>query len=340
MYASAALLALAGFASVQAAPVSLAVVEAALSNDNSTQYNQTVVDYHMNGNAGACGWYSKDSDVVVGLPLEFYSDLGVVSPYCGDYVVVVDPRNNNTVTALVADASTANDTLSLSQGTWNALNGTDSHLELVNWRFANETETEAAKEAHSSGSSSVPSSTSYAAPASTSSAAAEQYQAPSSSSSSARPTTTTEAYREPSTTSYAPKTTTTSYKPKTTTTTTQKAAETTAAVQQSYKESSSSSSNSYSGSGTYFYQNGNAGNCGSVHSDSDYIIALESSMYGSGGHCGQSVTISHGGKSIQAKVADSCPSCVSSTSIDLSEGAFQALAPLSAGMIDVTWHFN
>lgn len=193
MYSQLAVAALAAIASVQAAPLPiLATVEAALSTPNTTQYNQTAVSYFMNGNNGACGWANQDSDKVVGLPNEFYQDLSSVSPYCGKYIVVTDPRVNKTVTALVADASTGNNTLSLSQGTWNALNGTASDLsafpssfcvsarvlttllprsaETVDWRFANETETAAAKAALSSPASS------WSAPAPSSTTAAQQQQ--------------------------------------------------------------------------------------------------------------------------------------------------------------------
>jgi hypothetical protein len=197
---------------VQAAPIAmLATVEAALSTPNTTQYNQTAVSYYMNGNNGACGWANQDSDKVVGLPNEFYQDLSSVSPYCGKYIVVTDPRVNKTVTALVADASTGNNTLSLSQGTWNALNGTSSDLsafpsspfaslavlttllprsaETVDWRFANETETAAAKAALSS-----PASSSSAAPAPSSTTAAQQQEQEQPTSSSQKQQTTQQAY--------------------------------------------------------------------------------------------------------------------------------------------------
>ncbi|BGP12448.1 hypothetical protein JCM10213v2_000365 [Rhodosporidiobolus nylandii] len=364
MFAAAALAASLALAGVHAAPVAnLATVEAALSPSNTTHHNASVVT-NMNGNAGACGWYSKDSDLVAGLPLEQYTDLGSASPFCGQYIVVVDPRDNTTATLLVADASTQNNTLSLSQGSFAALNGSASDLQVVDWRFANETETEAAKSALSSGSSSpkasstsswvAPSSTSsWVAPSSTSSwvapSSTSAYVAPSSSSSAAKEykqesttsyapkttTTTTKAYTPP-TTSYAPKTTTTSYAPKPTTT---QAAATKAAS--NYKSSSSSgSSGSYSGTATYFYQNGVAGACGTVHSDSDYIIALQTSMYSGGSNCGRTVSINGNGKTITAKVADECPTCVSSGSIDLSEAAFKSLAGLDAGVVSVTWDFQ
>ncbi|GAA5828138.1 hypothetical protein JCM11251_002609 [Rhodosporidiobolus azoricus] len=352
MFAAAALAASLAAAGVHALPVAqLATVEAALSPSNTTHYNETVVSYKQNGNAGACGWYSKDSDIVVGLPLEQYSDLGSASPFCGQFVVVTDPRDNTTVTALVADASATNNTLSVSQGTWEALNGTASALEYVDWRFANQTETEGAKAALENGSSSssseeetttyeAPSST-YVAPSSTSSA----WSAPASSSAAAQ-TYQAEEKKETTTTSYKPTTTaqayttTTSYAPKTTTTTwSSPKAETTqaAATKQAQSYSSSSGSGTYSGHATYFYQNGNPGACGNYNSDSTYLVALQSSMYAGGSHCGKMITINRGGKSIQAKVQDECPSCTSTQSIDLSVGAFTAIASESEGQVDITW---
>ncbi|GAA5856286.1 hypothetical protein JCM8547_000853 [Rhodosporidiobolus lusitaniae] len=350
MLAVAALASLAA-AGAYAAPVasSLLTVEAALSPSNETFTNVSVVSYEMNGNAGACGWYSKDSDLVAGLPLELYSDLASASPFCGQYIVVTTPANV-TATILIADASATSDTLSLSQGSWAALNGTDAELQTVDFRFANETETAAAKEALQSASSSssaapsstrAPSTSTYVAPLSTPSSAAattssaEAYQFnQKQETTSAKATTTTRAY----TTSYAPKTTTTtitSYAPKTTTT---QAAATKAAS--NYKSSSSSSSgSSYSGQATFYYQNGVAGACGTVHSDSDMIIALESSVYANGAHCGKTVTITGNGVTQTATVADECPSCVSSGSIDLSSGLFAKFASYDAGVVEVTWHF-
>ncbi|ORY74991.1 RlpA-like double-psi beta-barrel-protein domain-containing protein-containing protein, partial [Leucosporidium creatinivorum] len=83
------------------------------------------------------------------------------------------------------------------------------------------------------------------------------------------------------------------------------------------------------------------GNCGTVHSDSDSIVALTTSMYGSGDHCGQTVSIcsTDTGKCTSATVADSCPSCTSSGDLDLSVAAFTALADTSAGVTSITWSF-
>ncbi|GAA5823201.1 hypothetical protein JCM5353_005117 [Sporobolomyces roseus] len=343
MIASLALVASLAIASVQAAPIALNLVEASVSTPNST-YSANVSSYTMSGNAGACTWYNKDSDKVVGLPLEFYTELSTVSPYCGSFVVVKSLQTNESVTALVADASTQNKTLSVSQGTWAALNGTASDLKTVEWRFANETETAAAKAAlkgddsESSSSYIAPSSTSqyvapsssssaYVAPSSSSSVAAVQNQrqaAPSSSSYVEKKTSSsTKAYVAPTTT-YAPKTTTTSQyvAPKTTT-----------------QAQSSGGGGSYSGRATFYDQGGAAGSCGSVHSDSDYIVAMSSSFGGYNSFCGRSVHISYGGKSINAVVADTCPGC-GSGSLDLSRGAFAALGSYDQGVLPISWSFN
>lgn len=174
-----------------------------------------------NGRAGACGWYSKDSDLVVGLPNEFYKDLASVSPYCGEFVVV-EGKDNKTITALVADASSLNETMTLSIGAWDALDGKATGLNTVQWRFANATESAAAKKALESGSSSsapAPSSTStYVAPSSSSPAAKAAVKTTSAAPEKPSTTSTWEAPKSSSTSTWEEKkqTTTTWAKPTTT----------------------------------------------------------------------------------------------------------------------------
>ncbi|CUA69457.1 hypothetical protein RSOLAG22IIIB_08473 [Rhizoctonia solani] len=97
------------------------------------------------------------------------------------------------------------------------------------------------------------------------------------------------------------------------------------------------------GHGTYFYQNGVAGACGTVHSDSDYIVAVDYRRYGDLGKqsdlCGKKVLVTNtnNGKTVTCTVADACPTCDNSSSLDLSEGAFKALAPLSDGLIPISY---
>jgi hypothetical protein len=57
--------------------------------------------------------------------------------------------------------------------------------------------------------------------------------------------------------------------------------------------------------GTYFTQNGNAGACGKVNPDSAVIVALFTSVYAGGKHCGAKVQLTNveNGKTVVATVA-------------------------------------
>ncbi|KAG1878029.1 plant expansin [Suillus subalutaceus] len=109
---------------------------------------------------------------------------------------------------------------------------------------------------------------------------------------------------------------------------------------------SSDSSLNYGGFATYFYQNGVAGACGTVHSDSDFICAIDQTRYGNSGNtsplCGQQVTITNtdNGNTVTVTIADDCPTCANENSIDLSVAAFEALDSLSVGDIPITWSFT
>ncbi|WWC60313.1 uncharacterized protein I303_102883 [Kwoniella dejecticola CBS 10117] len=98
------------------------------------------------------------------------------------------------------------------------------------------------------------------------------------------------------------------------------------------------------GYATYFYQGGNAGACGTVHSDSDKVIAIDTNGWwqdtsSASPYCGKYITLTNtnNGKSVTAMVADACPSCVSDNSLDLSVGAFTAIASESDGQVPITW---
>ncbi|SAM82742.1 uncharacterized protein UBRO_05003 [Ustilago bromivora] len=90
-----------------------------------------------------------------------------------------------------------------------------------------------------------------------------------------------------------------------------------------------------SGQATYYYQNGNPGSCGKYHNDQTSIVAVNSAQMNSG-MCGQKVWIQGNGKTIEATVADTCPTC-SWGSLDLSVGAFQQLGGLDAGVVPISW---
>ena len=77
-----------------------------------------------------------------------------------------------------------------------------------------------------------------------------------------------------------------------------------------------------------------------MHAETDKVIALDTAMYGNLGavsdHCGKSVMITNtkNGQQVQATVADACPTCDAAGSIDLSQGAFEALASLDEGLLE------
>ncbi|KIK96231.1 hypothetical protein PAXRUDRAFT_138966 [Paxillus rubicundulus Ve08.2h10] len=103
--------------------------------------------------------------------------------------------------------------------------------------------------------------------------------------------------------------------------------------------SNGSSAANTGGVATYFYQNGVAGACGTVHKDTDYICAMDQTLYGNSGNssplCGNQVLITNlnNGKTVTVTVADDCPTCSNANSIDLSVVAFEAIADLSTGEV-------
>ncbi|KAI9466322.1 plant expansin [Lactarius psammicola] len=99
------------------------------------------------------------------------------------------------------------------------------------------------------------------------------------------------------------------------------------------------------GQATFFYQKGVAGACGAVHSDSDFICAIDADRYGNtsarSGLCGKQVKITNtkNGKTVTVTIADACPTCKNGNSIDLSVAAFEAIAPLGDGIAPIEWTF-
>jgi expansin (peptidoglycan-binding protein) len=101
------------------------------------------------------------------------------------------------------------------------------------------------------------------------------------------------------------------------------------------------------GFATYFTQNGNAGACGQYHSDSEFGIAIDSNGYWGNDFsqgsdlCGKVINIKNdnNGKTVTATVWDVCPTCNNGNSLDLSVGAFNAIATESEGMVPISWSF-
>ncbi|KAJ7052023.1 hypothetical protein C8F01DRAFT_1172774 [Mycena amicta] len=90
---------------------------------------------------------------------------------------------------------------------------------------------------------------------------------------------------------------------------------------------------------TFFSAGGNVGVCGTPIQDTDFVVALPSSLFDAS-LCGKKLIINHlipnGENVVEAVIADECIACTGDN-IDLTEAAFEALAPLSEGLIDVTY---
>ncbi|EIM86528.1 barwin-like endoglucanase [Stereum hirsutum FP-91666 SS1] len=94
------------------------------------------------------------------------------------------------------------------------------------------------------------------------------------------------------------------------------------------------------GYGTYYLQNGTPGSCGAVHSDSDFIVAVDKDRYDPS-LCGLSIQITNtvNQKTVGATIADDCPTCESYNSLDMSVAAFDAIADERTGKVNIEWKF-
>lgn len=92
------------------------------------------------------------------------------------------------------------------------------------------------------------------------------------------------------------------------------------------------SSNAVSGKASYYtFWNQSPGFCGEI-AKGPYIVAMSPGMV----ECGRCVLVEHDGKRLKAEITDQCAGC-EATKIDLSDRAFEYLAPLEKGIIDIKW---
>jgi len=94
----------------------------------------------------------------------------------------------------------------------------------------------------------------------------------------------------------------------------------------------------HTGEGTWFEVG--LGNCGYRNVNSEKIVAVSLGMYYDSDKCGQYVRITNAadGRSVYAMTRDSCVGC-RYYDLDMSPAAFEALAPLSVGRIQISWNF-
>jgi expansin (peptidoglycan-binding protein) len=92
-----------------------------------------------------------------------------------------------------------------------------------------------------------------------------------------------------------------------------------------------------SGEATHYVLQG-TGNCSYPGAPaSQLFVALSPGEYDSAAACGSYVQVTGPDGSVTAEVIDQCPPCQAGH-VDLSEAAFARIAPLSAGLVPVTYH--
>jgi len=88
---------------------------------------------------------------------------------------------------------------------------------------------------------------------------------------------------------------------------------------------------------THYVLQGGGGNCSYPGPPADNLyVALPPSEYDSAAPCGSYLEVNGPDGSVRVKVVDQCPECAAGH-IDLSETAFARIAPLSAGLISVSY---
>ncbi|PPQ86151.1 hypothetical protein CVT26_000409 [Gymnopilus dilepis] len=76
--------------------------------------------------------------------------------------------------------------------------------------------------------------------------------------------------------------------------------------------------------------------CGGLFEDFDPVVSLSPTLFGNGAYCGKTIRISSGNKTVNGKVEDICPGC-DKFDLDLSPILFEIFAPLSDGLVQVSW---
>ncbi|VDC05955.1 unnamed protein product [Peniophora sp. CBMAI 1063] len=95
------------------------------------------------------------------------------------------------------------------------------------------------------------------------------------------------------------------------------------------------------GFATYYFPSGVAGPCGQGFPDSAFIVAEQAQRW-KVSDCARQVRVTNNnnGKSVVAIVEDRCPGCQgNANSLDLSVGAFTAIADESEGIVPITWEY-
>jgi expansin (peptidoglycan-binding protein) len=94
---------------------------------------------------------------------------------------------------------------------------------------------------------------------------------------------------------------------------------------------------SYTGEATYYDADG-TGACGFSATPGDLLVAAMNKAQYQKSLCGQCVHVNGPKGEVTVRIVDLCPGCKSGD-LDLSEQAFEAISPLSAGRVKIAWSF-
>ena len=100
-------------------------------------------------------------------------------------------------------------------------------------------------------------------------------------------------------------------------------------------ETCSGAPSSGSGEATYYDADG-TGNCSFPADPTFLVAAMNTADYGTADYCGACVEVTGPRGSVVVRIVDRCPGCAKGD-LDLSQTAFEAIAPLSAGRVDISW---
>lgn len=89
------------------------------------------------------------------------------------------------------------------------------------------------------------------------------------------------------------------------------------------------------GQATYYDADG-TGNCSFPADPTFLVAAMNTTDYGTATYCGACVSVTGPSGSVVVRIVDRCPGCAKGD-LDLSQTAFKAIAPLSAGRVDIAW---
>ncbi|KAF8746088.1 hypothetical protein AX14_000149 [Amanita brunnescens Koide BX004] len=110
-----------------------------LSSSSSQVFTGGYATYfYQNGNAGACGAYHSDYDLIAAIDADRYGYTGEKSALCGKKVKIVNPSNGHSVVVTIADACPTcrnGNSIDLSVGAFERIADMSLGIVSIDWWF-------------------------------------------------------------------------------------------------------------------------------------------------------------------------------------------------------------